>query len=57
MGFGRDPLQHRAFQLSLRTASDKLMAAMRAKYWTDILVRYEEHPLIMRLVQNPPPAP
>jgi len=36
---------------------DQVMAAMRAKYWTDILVRYEEHPLIMRLVQNPPPAP
>ena len=34
---------------------DQVMAAMRAKYWTDILVRYEEHPLIMRLV--PPAAP
>jgi len=35
---------------------DQVMAAMRAKYWTDILVRYEEHPLIMRLVPNAPAA-
>ena len=34
---------------------DKVMAAMADKYWMDIFVRYESHPLIMRLV--PPAAP
>ncbi len=32
---------------------DKVMAAMADKYWMDILVRYTNHPLTMRLV---PPA-
>ena len=34
---------------------DKVMAAMRDKYWMDFTVRYSNHPLIMRLV--PPAAP
>jgi len=34
---------------------DKVMAAMRDKYWMDFAVRSSNHPLIMRLV--PPAAP
>jgi len=36
---------------------DKVMAAMRDKYWMDFTVRYSNHPLIMRLVQTPAAQP
>jgi hypothetical protein len=36
---------------------DKVMAAMRDKYWMDFTVRYSNHPLIMRLVQTAAPQP
>jgi len=36
---------------------DKVMAAMRDKYWMDFAVRYENHPLIMRLVSPAAPQP
>jgi hypothetical protein len=36
---------------------DKVMAAMRDKYWMDFTVRYSNHPLIMRLVQPAAPQP
>ena len=32
---------------------DKVWAAMADKYWLDILVRYEDHPLTIRLVPAP----
>jgi len=34
--------------------ADRVAAAMAAKYWTDILVRYSRHPLIVRLSVTPP---
>jgi len=36
---------------------DKVMAAMREKYWMDFTVRYSNHPLIMRLVPPASPQP
>ena len=34
--------------------ADRVAAAMADKYWTDILVRYSSHPLIVRLSVTPP---
>jgi hypothetical protein len=34
--------------------ADRVAAAMAEKYWTDILVRYSSHPLIVRLSVTPP---
>ena len=39
--------------------AERVAAAMRAKYWTDVIVRYMSHPLTLRLVPaddsaNPP---
>ncbi len=36
---------------------DKVMAAMADKYWMDILIRYTNHPLVMRLVPPTSPQP
>jgi hypothetical protein len=37
--------------------TDKVAAAMADKYFMDILVRHESHPLTARLVAEPTPAP
>ena len=40
--------------------ADRVAAAMREKYWTDVLVRYAPHPLTMQLrpeAAAPTPAP
>lgn len=34
---------------------EKVAAAMADKYWMDILVRYESHPMVARLVPEAPP--
>jgi hypothetical protein len=34
---------------------EKVAAAMADKYWMDILIRYEWHPMVARLVAEPPP--
>jgi hypothetical protein len=36
---------------------DKVAAAMADKYFMDILIRHESHPMTARLVAEPPPAP
>jgi len=37
--------------------TDKVAAAMAGKYFLDILVRHESHPMTARLVAEPAPAP
>jgi len=37
--------------------ADKVAAAMADKYWMDILVRHESHPMTARLVAEPTPSP
>lgn len=37
--------------------TDKVAAAMANKYFIDILVRHESHPMTARLVAEPTPAP
>jgi hypothetical protein len=37
--------------------TDKVAAAMADKYFLDILVRHESHPMTARLVAEPTPAP
>ena len=37
--------------------TDKVAAAMADKYFMDILIRYESHPMTARLVAEPTPAP
>jgi hypothetical protein len=34
---------------------DKVAAAMADKYWMDILIRFESHPMVARLVPEAPP--
>ncbi len=34
----------------------KVAAAMADKYWMDILVRHESHPMVARLVPETPPS-
>src|SRR2546430_13609235 len=34
--------------------AERVAAAMAAKYWTNVLVRYSSHPLIVRLSVTPP---
>ena len=36
---------------------DKVAAAMADKYFMDILIRHESHPMTARLVAEPTPAP
>ena len=38
---------------------DKVAAAMADKYWMDMLIRHESHPMVARLVPEaaPPPTP
>jgi len=36
---------------------DKVAAAMAEKYWMDILIRHEAHPMVARLVPEVPPSP
>ena len=35
---------------------ENVAAAMADKYWMDILVRYESHPMVARLVPETPPS-
>ena len=35
---------------------EKVAAAMADKYWLDILIRHESHPMVARLVPEAPPA-
>jgi predicted DNA-binding protein (MmcQ/YjbR family) len=35
---------------------DKVAAAMADKYWLDVLIRYESHPMVARLVPEAPQA-
>lgn len=35
---------------------EKVAAAMADKYWMDILVRHESHPMVARLVPEAPPS-
>lgn len=37
--------------------TDKVAAAMADKYWMDILIRHESHPMTARLVAEPTPSP
>ncbi len=37
--------------------TDKVAAAMADKYWMDILIRHEAHPMTARLVAEPAPSP
>jgi hypothetical protein len=37
--------------------TDKVAAAMADKYFMDILIRHESHPMTARLVAEPAPAP
>ncbi len=37
--------------------ADKVAAAMADKYWMDILIRHESHPMAARLVAEPAPSP
>lgn len=37
--------------------TDKVAAAMADKYWMDILIRHESHPMTARLVAEPAPSP
>jgi len=37
--------------------TDKVAAAMADKYWMDILIRHESHPMTARLVAEPMPSP
>jgi hypothetical protein len=37
--------------------TDKVAAAMADKYFLDILIRHESHPMTARLVPEPAPAP
>ncbi len=37
--------------------ADKVAATMADKYFMDILIRYESHPMTARLVAEPTPAP
>ena len=37
--------------------ADKVAAAMADKYFMDILIRHESHPMTARLVAEPSPAP
>jgi hypothetical protein len=34
----------------------KVAAAMADKYWMDVLVRHESHPMVARLVPETPPS-
>jgi hypothetical protein len=36
---------------------EKVAAAMADKYWMDILIRHESHPMVARLVPEAPPPP
>ena len=36
--------------------NEKVAAAMADKYWMDILVRHESHPMVARLVPEAPPS-
>jgi len=36
---------------------DKVAAAMADKYFMDILIRHESHPMTARLTAEPAPAP
>jgi hypothetical protein len=35
---------------------EKVSAAMVDKYWMDILIRHESHPMVARLVPEAPPS-
>jgi len=35
---------------------EKLAAAMADKYWMDVLIRHESHPMVARLVPEATPA-
>jgi hypothetical protein len=37
--------------------TDKVAAAMADKYFMDILIRHESHPMTARLVAEPAPSP
>ena len=34
----------------------KVAAAMADKYWMDVLIRHESHPMVARLVPEAPPS-
>jgi hypothetical protein len=36
---------------------EKVAAAMADKYWMDILIRHESHPMVVRLVLVPEASP